>query len=260
MPAGCGRQQASAESVSQSCYREASYIRYGYIDKRLPSSCQEFFQEFFLAPVHRRRLCWRRSPIYLIKQRGGIPMIPFDGKFAEDTVLPLAQAAYDSTKPPAGFVLNQTAFEILADPGQVDFQAQLARIAAAQQPQRQKMMQCMTQQPDQHHGAATDAQVRALPANHNPNLHFGWVCVDVAAQKLIVAFRGTEFLHDWLDHFDFIPAPYAPIPARGTVHHRLQLVNYSIRASLRTLVQKNAPRCKDLLITGHSLGGALCAL
>ncbi len=187
-------------------------------------------------------------------------MIPFDGKFAEDTVLPLAQAAYDSTKPPAGFVLNQTAFEILADPGQVDFQAQLARTAAAQQPQRQKMMQSMTQQPDQHQGAATDAQVRALPANPNPNLHFGWVCVDVAAQKLIVAFRGTEFLHDWLDNFDFIPAPYAPIPGRGTVHQGFQLVYYSIRASLRTLVQKNAPRCKDLLITGHSLGGALCAL
>jgi hypothetical protein len=57
-------------------------------------------------------------------------MIPFAGKFAEDTVLPLAQTAYDSTKPSAGFVPNQSAFEILADPGHVDFQAQLARTAA----------------------------------------------------------------------------------------------------------------------------------
>jgi hypothetical protein len=76
-------------------------------------------------------------------------MIPFDGKFAENTVLPLAQAAYDSTKPPAGFVLNQTAFEILADLGHIDFQAQLARTAATQQVQRQKMMRSMTQQPSQ---------------------------------------------------------------------------------------------------------------
>ena len=187
-------------------------------------------------------------------------MIPFDGKFAEDTVLPLAQAAYDSTKPPDGFVLNQTAFEILADPGHVDFQAQLARTDLTQRPQGQRLMQSMTQQPGQHQGKATGAAVRKLAANPNPNLHFGWVCVDVAREKLIVAFRGTEFLHDWLDNFDFIPAPYAPIPGRGTVHEGFQLVYYSIRACLRKLVQQNAPKCKDLLITGHSLGGALCAL
>src|SRR5260370_37817525 len=114
-------------------------------------------------------------------------MIPFDGKFAEDVVLPLAQAAYDSTKPPAGFVLNQTAFEILAEPGQVDFQAQLARTAAAQEPQRQKMMQSMTQQPAQHQGAATDAQVHPLAANPSPNLPFGGGCADAAAQNLIIA-------------------------------------------------------------------------
>jgi len=49
------------------------------------------------------------------------------------------------------------------------------------------------------------------------------------------------------------------IPGRGTVHQGFQLVYYSIRGSLRTLVQKNAPGCKDLLISGHSLGGALSA-
>jgi len=187
-------------------------------------------------------------------------MIPFDGKFAEDTALPFAQAAYDSTQPPDGFVLNHTAFEILANTEHVTCQAQLARTDIAQQPMRQKMMQSMTRQPRQHQGAATEAAVRTLAANPNPNLHFGWVCVDIASAKLIVAFRGTEFLHDWLDNFDFIPAPYAPIPGRGTVHEGFQLVYYSVRACLRALVQKNAPLCKNLLITGHSLGGALCAL
>ena len=43
-------------------------------------------------------------------------MIPFDGQFAENIVLPLAEAAYDSTQPPANYTLNQTAFEILANP------------------------------------------------------------------------------------------------------------------------------------------------
>jgi triacylglycerol lipase len=187
-------------------------------------------------------------------------MIPFDGKFAEDIVLPLAKAAYDSTQPPTGFILNQTAFEILADPGHPDFQAQLAKAAAAKQPQQQKMLESMTEQPRQHQGTATEASVHALAASPAPNLHFGWVCVDPATQTLIVAFRGTEFLHDWLDDFDFVPAPYAPIPGRGTVHQGFQLVYYTIRANLRTLVQQHAPHCKNLLITGHSLGGALCAL
>jgi hypothetical protein len=187
-------------------------------------------------------------------------MIPFDGPFAQNTVLPFAQAAYDNTKPPAGFVLGQTAFQILADPGHADFQTQLARTAAAQQPRQQKMLQSMIQQPDQNQTTTTDAAVRALAPNPNPNLHFGWVCVDPAAQRLIVAFRGTERIHDWLDDLDFIPAPYAPIPGRGTEHQGFQLVYYAIRACLRSLVQHHAPQCKNLLITGHSLGGALCGL
>jgi triacylglycerol lipase len=187
-------------------------------------------------------------------------MIPFDGNFAEQTVLPLAEAAYDSTKPPDKYVADQTAFEILADPGHPDLQMLLARVDAQQQVKHQKMLASMTKQSQQHQGTTTDAAVRALAAAPNPNLHFGWVCVDIANARLIVAFRGTEFLHEWLDDFDFIPAPYAPIPGRGTVHQGFQLVYYSIRANLRNLVQQNAPKCKELLITGHSLGGALCPL
>ena len=187
-------------------------------------------------------------------------MIPFDGNFAERTVLPLAEAAYDSTKPPDKYVAGQTAFEILADSGHPDFQTLLARMDAEQQGKHQKMLASMTKQSQQHQGTTADAAVRALAAAPNPNLHFGWVCVDIANARLIVAFRGTEFLHEWLDDFDFIPAPYAPIPGRGTVHQGFQLVYYSIRANLRNLVQQNAAKCKELLITGHSLGGALCPL
>jgi len=106
--------------------------------------------------------------------------------------------------------------------------------------------------------SATQGGLAALQANPKPNLHFGWVCID--GDRLVVAFRGTEFLHDWLDDFDFIPTPYAPIPGRGTVHQGFQLVYYSIRGNLREIVAQQAPKCSELLITGHSLGGALCAL
>jgi len=181
-------------------------------------------------------------------------MIPFDGNFAANTVLPLALAAYDTTTPPDGFVLDQTAFEILANTGTDEYLVQEKRSSD----KHKQMLQSMLHQPDQHQATATDASVRTLAASPNPNLHFGWVCLK--QDTLIVAFRGTEFIHEWFDDFDFIPGPYGPIPGRGTVHQGFQLVYYSIRASLRNLVGQNAAKCKQLLITGHSLGAALCAL
>jgi triacylglycerol lipase len=187
-------------------------------------------------------------------------MIPFDGQFAEKTVLPLAIAAYDNTKPPAGYTLNQTAFEILANPAHPDVQNRLAELDAPQRAKRQKMLQSMLKQPDQHQAAFSDADVRALAANPEPNLHFGWLCLDRANQQLIVAFRGTQFIHDWFDDFDFVPAPYAPVPGRGTVHQGFQLVYLTIRENLIGLIKQYAAGCTGLLIVGHSLGGALCAL
>ena len=70
-------------------------------------------------------------------------MIPFDGKFAQNTSLPLSIAAYDSQNPPAGYVPNQTAFEILADMQNNDFQLQSAQSNAS----HQRMMQSMLRQP-----------------------------------------------------------------------------------------------------------------
>lgn len=181
-------------------------------------------------------------------------MIPFDGQFAEETALPFAQAAYDSTKPPAGYVADKTAFEIMADTTHPDYVAQFNRSSD----KHKEIVASMLEQPGQQQGATSDTAVRTLAKNPTANAHFGWVCLD--DEQLVVAFRGTEFIHDWLDDFDFIPAPYGPVPGRGTVHQGFQLVYYAIRASLRDLVQQNAGGRKQLLITGHSLGGALCAL
>ena len=180
-------------------------------------------------------------------------MIPFDGKFAQNTAYPLALGAYDSTKPPAGFVVDQTAFEILADDQSDDFKSQSAKSSAS----HQRMMQSMLRQPSQHQDAASGVAVRALAANP-ANRHFGWVCLD--PQTVIVGIRGTQLVHEWFDNFDFIPAPYGPVPGRGTVHQGFQLVYYSIRASLVGLVRKFAAGRKNLLLVGHSLGGALSAL
>jgi hypothetical protein len=118
----------------------------------------------------------------------------------------------------------------------------------------------MMDQPRQPQTATNDASVRALAASRSANLHFGWFCLDKPNQRLIVAFRGTQFIHDWLDDFDFIPAPYAPVPGRGTVHEGFQIVYLAVRDNLIALLNKYSAGYRELLITGHSLGGALCPL
>lgn len=187
-------------------------------------------------------------------------MIPFDGQFAENIVLPLAQAAYDSTQVPTNYTLNQTAFEILANPAHPAVQNHLAKLAPAQRTNRQKMLQSMLDQPKQLQSATSEADVRMLAASPSANLHFGWFCLDKPNQRLVVAFRGTQFIHDWLDDFDFVPAPYAPVPGRGTVHEGFQIVYLAVRENLIALLNKYSTGYRELLITGHSLGGALCPL
>jgi triacylglycerol lipase len=191
-------------------------------------------------------------------------MIPFDGKLAEDTMLPLALAAYDSNQPPSHYTLNEKtfeiqAFQIVADPNHPEIKSQISE-GVVQPTKGHNALRSMLKQPKQHQGTATGAQVRALAASPPANLHFGWFCLDPTNKILIVAFRGTESIHDWMDDFDFIPAPYAPVPGRGTVHQGFQLVYLTIRNNLIALLNKNAAGFNQIYITGHSLGGALCAL
>jgi triacylglycerol lipase len=192
-------------------------------------------------------------------------MIPFDGQFAEETMLPLAEAAYDATHPPQNYTLHQkqfalTAYDILADANHPAIQRQLSATGTVQKVSGQNVLQSMLEQPRRHQGTTTDAQVKLLAAAPPANLHFGWFCLDQANQTVILAFRGTEYIHDWMDDFDFIPAPYAPVPGRGTVHQGFQLVYLTIRNNLVALLNKYSSGYTQIFITGHSLGGALCAL
>lgn len=187
-------------------------------------------------------------------------MIPFDGLFAQNYVYPLALGAYDATQPPPNFVAGRNAFEIVADLQGAEY-TELLKIAS---PQHRKMMQGMLAQQRKPQltdpANATNAKLLTATRSVAANLHFGWICIDEDKDLLIVAFRGTEFFHDWLDDADFIPAPYGPIPGRGTVHEGFQLVYYSVRDSVLQTVGKQKGNCTQILITGHSLGGALAAL
>jgi hypothetical protein len=191
---------------------------------------------------------------------GRILMVPFDGQFAESVMLPLAQAAYDSTQPPKGYVPDQTAFGIVANPHHPELQSRLSKLDPAEQSRRQRMLASMLEQPARPPEGALDSAEPRLAASAAPNLHLGWFCVDEPGSRLIVAFRGTRFIGDWLKDFDFLPAPYAPAPGGGTVHDGFQFVYLAVRENLIALVNKYSVGYEDILITGHSLGGALCAL
>ncbi len=186
-------------------------------------------------------------------------MIAFNGHFAQDYVYPFALGAYNAEDVPAGYTKGIDAFEILADLSPT-FQVELART----DPRHRKPLESMLAHPRRPRitdsSNATSEAVQAMPRSAQPNQHFGWLCVDKKNQRLVVCFRGTEYFRDWLDDFDFAPAPYSPVPGRGTVHQGFQIVYEAVRENLRNLVESKATNCKEILITGHSLGAALCGL
>lgn len=186
-------------------------------------------------------------------------MVPFDGEFAQNYVYPFALGAYDAEDVPAGYTKDVDAFEILADLSPA-FQARLAKADSRYRKPLESMLAHPRRPRITDATKATSQAVQDMPRSAEPNQHFGWVCVDKKNERLVVCFRGTEYFRDWLDDFDFAPASYSPIPGRGTVHQGFQIVYEAVRENVRKLVQSKAPNCKQILITGHSLGGALCGL
>jgi len=173
----------------------------------------------------------------------GAAMIPLDGAFAQNIVYPLAFGAYDAEEPPPGYTYNVTAFDILADLGKV--QARLQQSDKADPKQRhRKPLDAMLKHSRKPRilsaREATSAAVGAMVPNPVSNNHCGWVCIDQTIARLIVRFRGTENFKDWLDDFDFAPAPYRAIPGRGTVHLGFQIVYETVRDNLRALVKDAA--------------------
>jgi triacylglycerol lipase len=157
----------------------------------------------------------------------------FDPKFAIDVMYTAASAAYTiMTTPapalPAGYQLVGT---IQAHPQQ----AQAAMAAA--DPKAQRIV----------NSALTESNI------------FGLTAYDATTQTAIVAFRGTETIWDWIDDIDAVPVPNLSVPGGGLVHMGFQLVYEHIRQSMAGCLA-NCAGVKNILVTGHSLGGALAVL
>ena len=155
--------------------------------------------------------------------------VAFNALFARDVALPLALAAYTVTggSPavlPPGF-------------------AQTAQIQAD--------------------GVALGAMTKPHPAVEamikNSNV-FGLMGQNAATRTAFVSFRGTQDLSDWLQDLDVVPEDYAPIGGFGQVHDGFQDVYQLVRGGIAENLATACAGCDQILVTGHSLGAALCVL
>jgi triacylglycerol lipase len=160
-------------------------------------------------------------------------MAQFDPRFARDTLLLLAEAAYIPDKTQLTLPPNYT----VVGPISLDKPKLVASFAAAIKP-RPSLLAALQASPD----------------------IFGWIFQDASMGTVVASFRGTSNLKDWATDFDFFPEPYRLVPDYGTVHQGFQLVYISLMASVKSLLQQAKPNCKRLILTGHSLGAALSVI
>lgn len=156
-------------------------------------------------------------------------VVAFDASFARDVVLPLAQAAYtvmDGSTPtlPPGF--EQMSL----------IEADGVRLAAM-----------------------TNAHPAVAAMTKDTNV-FGLMGRNAAAGIAFVSFRGSSDPADWLADFDAIPETYLPVTGFGQIHAGFQDVYELIRAGIAANLATATAKCKQILVTGHSLGAALAVL
>jgi triacylglycerol lipase len=155
--------------------------------------------------------------------------VAFDAEFARDVVLPLAQAAYTvmgggQAALPPGYVQTNL------------IQADAVVLTAMTTP----------------HPA-----VAAMTKNTDI---FGLMGRNSGTRTAFVSFRGTAGVEEWLADLDAIPDDYLPVSGFGQVHAGFQDVYELVRKSIAANLTTAAAGCDQILITGHSLGGALAAL
>lgn len=158
----------------------------------------------------------------------------FDPRFVIDVIYPAANSAYlimtVSNPPlPAGFSLVGA---IEADPRRAE-----AAMAIAD-PKHHRMVNAM------------------LSESHI----FGLVAWNESARTAMVAFRGTVTIWDWIDDLDALPVDYLAVPGSGQVHMGFQLVYEHVRHSVSQLLAGAGQGARRILVTGHSLGGAVAVL
>ncbi|EAS02303.1 lipase family protein (macronuclear) [Tetrahymena thermophila SB210] len=86
---------------------------------------------------------------------------------------------------------------------------------------------------------------------------------DIKAQSVIVAFRGTDQVQNWLSNINFVPVKYLNDQCKDCkIHQGFMNILDSIQFELNQCVinLKKQYNSTSILVTGHSLGGAMATL
>jgi triacylglycerol lipase len=93
---------------------------------------------------------------------------------------------------------------------------------------------------------------------------FGIVVQNIQARILVISFRGTVNIEDWLHDFEVIPAVYDLVPdfEYGIVHRGSLAVYKSVRESVLSLLKtaNGTVSWTRLIVIGHSLGASIATL
>jgi triacylglycerol lipase len=158
----------------------------------------------------------------------------FHADFALCVMIPLAEAAYA--------VMNQPGVAPALPPG-----FQMTGLIQADEGMRQAIL-----------ASPTSSKVAATMMGDSAIL--GLMGKNPTTNTAFIAFRGTQTFDDWVKDFDALFESYKFVRGGGLVHVGFQSIYSAVHASVAAGIGAAIAGCDDLIVTGHSLGGALAVL
>ena len=87
---------------------------------------------------------------------------------------------------------------------------------------------------------------------------FGYVAFNNLSDEVIVSFRGSENIENWITDFEFNSISYPGVPD-AKVHDGFYDAWRDVAASVTSEVTKLLNTSSTIVVTGHSLGAALAS-